>query len=293
MKINIRNIRKPKITSQHGTVQSNKFFDISSLSNPLYITWGKVLKADSSMNTVNLELQNGLELRNVEVRSLEWAGANSEGYGERDLPPENCRVLILFPDGIVENAFVLCSGLDLLGEVGTKQKEELLVSGKEGEHLKIREGGLKETYDKSTGAYTLETNEAKIDIDADGAIKVSRDEGEVSIALDGVIKISKNEGEVNIASDGVISISKNGGIARINADGSVEITPASGKNIELAGNTKNLVTHAELSSALATFVTALNAHVHAGVTSGGASTAIPTPMSLNISGAEATRLETS
>jgi len=196
MKINIRNIRKPKITSQHGTVQSNKFFDISSLSNPLYITWGKVLKADSSMNTVNLELQNGLELRNVEVRSLEWAGANSEGYGERDLPPENCRVLILFPDGIVENAFVLCSGLDLLGTVGTKQKEELLVSGKEDEHLKIREGGLKETYDKSTGSYILDF--------PDG-------------------------------SDCVMNI--NSAVLKVNTDGSIEITPASGKDIKLAGGT--------------------------------------------------------
>jgi len=220
MRISIRNIRKPKATSQHGTVQSSKFFDISSLSNPLYATWGKVLKADSSMYTVNLELQNGLELRNVEVRSLEWAGANSEAYGERDLPPENCRVLILFPDGIVENAFVLCSGLDLLGTVGTKQKEELLVSGKEDEHLKIREGGLKETYDKSTGAYILEVNGAKIDIDSSGAIKISRDEGKVSIA-----------------SDGVTSISKNGGIARINVDGSVEVTPANGKDIKLADGT--------------------------------------------------------
>jgi len=235
MKIKINSTKKSQATVQAG-IRAN---DLLKKAIPLYVMWGTVLLANSEHNTVDVELMNGVELRNIEVRSLEWAGVNSVGYGERDLPPKDCPVLIIFPNGSVESGFVLCSALN---RFESKHKTELLVSGKEEEYLRIREGGLKETYDKSTGAWKIEVNDAIINIDANGK---------------------------------------------------VIITPASGQNIELAGNTKNLVTHAELDTALQTFITVLNAHVHAGVTSGGASTAIPTPMSLNISGAEATRLETS
>ena len=244
MRINIRNISKPKAKAQIAVTKHDKDKrELMSFTKPLYITWAKVTAHSAKFNTVNVELQTGIALRNISVRSLEWAGSNSIGYGERDLPPIDCKVLLLFPDGIIENGFVLCSELEILGSVGEKHKDELLVEGEEDIHLRIREGGLKETYDKTTGEYTLEINDAIINIDA------------------------------------------NGGIV---------ITPASGENIELAGNTKNLVTHAELDTALQNFITALNTHVHSGVTTGGGTSAIPvTPMSVDISLAEATRLETS
>ncbi|KKM04503.1 hypothetical protein LCGC14_1763560 [marine sediment metagenome] len=213
MKIKIKNIGSPRPVVQAGIKANDNLKGGVALSG----MWGTILSANSEHNTVNVRLESGIEMRDVAVRSMEWAGANSSGYGERDLPPKGCSVLIIFPGDGIESGFVLCSALN---RFEPKHKTELLVSGKETEHLRVREGGLKETYDKSTGAYTLETNEAKIDIGSSGAIK-----------------ISKNGGEVNIASDGVISISKNGGIARINADGSVEITPAATKDIKLAGGT--------------------------------------------------------
>jgi hypothetical protein len=57
--------------------------------------------------------------------------------------------------------------------------------------------------------------------------------------------------------------------------------------IELNGGTKTFVTHAELNTALQTFITALNLHVH-----GSAGTPPVTPMSLNIAGAATTTIKT-
>jgi hypothetical protein len=58
-------------------------------------------------------------------------------------------------------------------------------------------------------------------------------------------------------------------------------------NITLNGNSKTFVTHAELNTALQTFITALNLHVH-----GSAGTPPVTPMSLNISAAATTTVKT-
>ncbi len=244
MKINIKYEKKPQTVKQNSTNENKKTFAHSSYSNPLIVAWGKVLKAYSIDCSCDVQLSSGILVTHVPVRSLEWVGSDgNEGFGERDLPPEDCKVLLLFPDGMIENAFILCSVLETIGTIGDEMQGGLLAAGKETEYQKIKEGGLKKTYDKITGEYTLELNGATIQIDVNG---------------------------------GVI------------------ITPASGENIELAGNTKNLVTHAELDSAIQSFITALNAHVHSGVLTGGGSSAIPVgPMSLDISGAEATRLETS
>ena len=60
-----------------------------------------------------------------------------------------------------------------------------------------------------------------------------------------------------------------------------------GNSIELNGKTKAFVTHAELNTALQTFVTALNLHVH-----GTAGTPPVTPMSLDISASATTSVKT-
>lgn len=58
-------------------------------------------------------------------------------------------------------------------------------------------------------------------------------------------------------------------------------------NIALNGDSKRLVTWDELNTALGTFITALNAHVH-----GSAGTPPVTPMTLNISAAKTTTIKT-
>jgi hypothetical protein len=58
-------------------------------------------------------------------------------------------------------------------------------------------------------------------------------------------------------------------------------------NISLNGDSKKLVTHAELNTALQNFITALNLHVH-----GSAGTPPVTPMSLNIGSSQTTTIKT-
>lgn len=74
------------------------------------------------------------------------------------------------------------------------------------------------------------------------------------------------------------------------SNGKIEIT-ASGNEIDLNGSTKSLVTHAELNTALQTFLTALKAAVAAGCSAGSGGT-IAT-VTLNISSSEATKVKTS
>jgi len=64
-------------------------------------------------------------------------------------------------------------------------------------------------------------------------------------------------------------------------------------NIKFNGDSKTFVTHAELNTALQSFITALNLHVHSGVTTGpGASGTPGTPMSLDITSAKTTTIKT-
>ncbi len=68
------------------------------------------------------------------------------------------------------------------------------------------------------------------------------------------------------------------------------ITPSG--NIELNGNSKAFVTHAELASALATFITALNLHTHATAGTVGTPTGPVIPLSLDISAASTSTIKT-
>ncbi len=61
----------------------------------------------------------------------------------------------------------------------------------------------------------------------------------------------------------------------------------------LAGDTKNLVTHAELDSALQNLVTWINGHVHPTAASGPPSTPTPPLASLDISSSKAQKVKTS
>ena len=64
-------------------------------------------------------------------------------------------------------------------------------------------------------------------------------------------------------------------------------------NIDLNGDSKRFVTHAELDNALQTFITALNSHTHGGVSSGSSATSPPVaPLSINIAAAETQTIRT-
>lgn len=63
-------------------------------------------------------------------------------------------------------------------------------------------------------------------------------------------------------------------------------------NIDLNGNGKTFVTHAELDSALQSFITALNSHVHTSGGSGSPTSSPVTPLSVDISAATTTTIRT-
>jgi len=178
MKINVKSVRKSQAIIQAG-IRAN---DLLKEAIPLYAMWGVVLSANSGHNTVDVELMNGVELRGIEVRSLEWAGANSIGYGERDLPPKNCPVLIIFPGGNIESGFVLCSTLN---RFELKHKTELLVSGKETEHLRDRTG-------KKT---ILKINGVVVTIETTGKIEIEKSGGRAIVNADGSIEITPATGK--------------------------------------------------------------------------------------------------
>lgn len=175
MKVNINKVRKPVNIPQNSSVKQVKEFSKSSLASYIGGIWGIVKKQNSEDVTVNVEMRNGIELRHIKIRSLEWSGYNTtRAFGERDLPPLDSKVFIMLPDGPdnLDTGFVFCSVIDTVWEVGEKAKEELAVSGKEREYLRITESGAKKTYNKDTGAYLLEINGAEVEITAAGDVNV-------------------------------------------------------------------------------------------------------------------------
>ena len=133
--------------------------------------------------TVDLVLDNKINLKRVAVRSLAWAGSSTVGFGERDLPVEDTIVLVLFPHGILEDGIVLCSSFTPYGKHANAWNAELVKSGKEKEKLVVTEPGNKFTEDKETGnttielvngaTYKIKANGATIEIAADGAINIT------------------------------------------------------------------------------------------------------------------------
>jgi len=63
-------------------------------------------------------------------------------------------------------------------------------------------------------------------------------------------------------------------------------------NLEVKGNTRSFVTHAELNTALQTFITALNLHTHAVTTAPGTTAPPTTPSSIDISAAKTDNIKT-
>lgn len=172
----VKKIAKYKAIPQDGIQRGKRNLRTSSFSTEKerkYFAWGKVVKAYSESMDVDVLIDTGITLKHVRVASKEWTGSNAAtGFGERDLPPENAAVLVVFPYGTMDDALVLCSAFSLFGIHTTKWKSELIVANKEHERLRVTENADKETYNKNTGAYKLEINGAEIEITSTGAVNI-------------------------------------------------------------------------------------------------------------------------
>ncbi len=185
--IRIKKVKRPRAILQDGIQRGKRSIGASNFARDekRYFAWGRVEKARSENMDVDVKIDTGMTLRHVAVASREWAGSNTTtGFGERDLPPVDALVLIVFPYGTMDDAIVLCSAFSLFGMHTPKWQSELLVANKEHERLKVTEHADKEIYNKTTGAYKLEINGAEIEITSTGAVNIKPATGQ-GITLNG------------------------------------------------------------------------------------------------------------
>jgi hypothetical protein len=174
-----------------------------------------------------VELANGLKLRNVPVCSSRWVKSGTtksedEATGRKDLPGIGAKVLLAFPDGVIDNPIILpISGFDILKN---DQKATIL---KEDEHdiiVDVDEYGWKYTFDKSTGEITYESpdvdsgNKFLLTLDVEGKSIVvqhqystgATDKNVITSDENGVSIVDSNGNEFVLSSSGVSITDKNG-----------------------------------------------------------------------------------
>ncbi len=117
---------------------------------------------------------------------------------------------------------------------------------------------------------------------------------QIHLTNEGDITI-KNDRDFSVTCAGLVFESSGNIIAKSDKDIAIESSgdiTVDGSKIELNGNSKSLVTHAELNTALQNFITILNTHTHT-VASVGSPTKTPDiPMSLDISNSATTTVKT-
>jgi len=224
-RVSVRNVKAPSSIKSKGLMDSKKSFGKSSFDQPRrYFAWGRIKKRRSDDCTVDVTLDSGISLTHVNVRSSEWATTDStEGIGERDLPPVDSLVLIVFPYGTLEDSLVLCSAFTLFGIHTKKQQSNILKSGKETERYRKTESGIILTEDKSNG-------NLKLELPSGATFEISANNAKIEINASGGVKITP-------ASGATFEVSVNNAKIEINTSGGVKITPASGQSITLNNGT--------------------------------------------------------
>lgn len=190
------------------------------------------------------------------------------------MPPLKSKVLVIFPGGIVDGAFVLCSGFDPLVE---SQTSELLTEDKDKEYLKINEIGWKKTYNKETGKLNIEgpstdTNQIKLEVDRENS-KIKLELGNYSILLDKTarkleaiveshtLKMDQNEQLIENSNGGKIKTDQTGSVIAETSSGTFKID--SSGNITFNNGTESYVLGTSFIAALKIYL-----NVESGITPG-------------------------
>lgn len=95
--------------------------------------------------------------------------------------------------------------------------------------------------------------------------------------------------KLSISDDGSFEITGTDYSVTVTTDGTIKIV---GKEINLNGDTKTFVTHAELDTSLQSYNTAIGMHVHTSAVAGSPTSPPVTPMSIDISAAKTTTVKT-
>lgn len=231
MDVRVRNLPRPKPIPQSAEERRSR---TRADRGSLPAEWGVVLEERySEDNTVDVLLRTGLVLRRVGVLSRKWAGYNDDtGFGEQDLPPVDSEVLVLFPSNLIEEAFIIGSRLEILGDAGSKQESAgLLGAGQEDKRTAVSEVGWTETYDKESGDYALESPSGDTN---QIVVKYNRTAEEIELTVGpNTFKVKKDKTEMSGGQG--ISMSANGATIEITSTGAVNVSPAAGMSLTLAG----------------------------------------------------------
>ena len=154
--IKIVRVQKAEAVAQNIDKKNKNNLQTSSFGNiNLPPVWGKVTKI-AGINHVNIELSTGMLLNYVPVMSKRWVAKKISGgaSGRKDIPEVGSKVLVIFPEGIIENALVFGSGFDSTQDW---QKSVLLKEGEEHLDIEVDEYGNVFTRNKNTGEISIVT----------------------------------------------------------------------------------------------------------------------------------------
>jgi hypothetical protein len=169
-RLNFMFVEPPQPITQSSEVANKVRMRETSLgSQVLPLMWGRVLELTGAQ-TVDVELTNGLKLKNVPVGSPRWvkagtAKSDDEATGCKDLPQVGAKVLLGFIDGVMDTPLILpISGFDVLVAA---QKATILKDDEQTKVVDVDDYGWMYTMDKETGEITFESP------DVDSGIKVT------------------------------------------------------------------------------------------------------------------------
>jgi hypothetical protein len=178
---------------QSGLSQANTF------GRNITIVYGTVTKIYIKLAAVSVKLDNGITIKYVAVPSREWE--SGDGAGETDIPPAGSRVSVFFPYGQqnIAGCFVMNSPIDIDADT------DRLAEGNESKIIKLRKGGIRTVYDRSTGNYTvtdIDSNSFSITIDKENSIISVKDWSGNDFVMNssGITITDKNGNTITMAS---------------------------------------------------------------------------------------------
>jgi hypothetical protein len=153
-------------SSQAGAEKARGRFPHTGVSGRAALppTWGKVVRAFDD-STADVLLHTGVTLYKVGVSAADYVSVESgSAVGGKRIPPVGAKVLIVFPEGIVENAFIIASRIDVIDK---DEKDTLLGDGVDVQKT-VDSSGWITTFNHSTGEIVIEDGDFSMTVDKVG-----------------------------------------------------------------------------------------------------------------------------
>jgi hypothetical protein len=204
----------------------------------------------SEKMTCDIKTWNGSVVFNVPIRTKGGLNSNNEVYGELELPSPGDFVLVEFMGGKESSPMITGTILPYFNKYFQDSQVPANSSGKQFTKKLLEKG-------KPKLARKIYPSGTTIEVQENGSLIIETPSGSF-------MHMKESDGKIIITSHGDM--------------------------IELNGNSKDFVTHAELNTALQTFLTALKAAVAAGCQAGAGG--VIATVTIDISSAKATKVKT-